>query len=138
MGSGTYACASLRLQMESTFDYAAVDIAANPTSDAGTFLPQIPPSSYEEWWSYLTSNILPDSLDPEVSEEVGSQVSCCIPSLRLLTQIFRKSVLVSVHQYNVLLLGASIQLGHRTPRISSLSIMKDFLSSVFRTLGFPW
>lgn len=134
MGSGTYAYASLRLQMGSTSDYSAVDIAANPTSDAGIFLPQVPPSSYEEWWSFLTSNIPPDSLCPEVSAEVGSQVSCGIPSLRLLTQIFRNILLVSVHQYNVLLFGASIQPGHRTLRISSLLlIMKDFLSSVFRT-----
>ncbi|KAH9992865.1 hypothetical protein BJV77DRAFT_1067588 [Russula vinacea] len=69
MGSGTYAYASLRLQMGSTSDYSAVDIAANPTSDAGIFLPQVPPSSYEEWWSFLASNIPPDSLCPEVSAE---------------------------------------------------------------------
>ena len=134
MGSGTYAYASLRLQMESTSDYSVVDIAANPISDAGIFLPQVPPSSYEEWWSFLTSNIPPDSLCPEVCAEVDSQVSCGVPSLCLLTRIFRNILLVSVHQYNVLLFGASIQPGHRTLRISSLlSIMKVFLSSVFRT-----
>ena len=110
MGSGTYAYASLRLQMESTSDYSVVDIAANPISDAGIFLPQVPPSSYEEWWSFLTSNIPPDSLCPEVCAEVDSQVSCGVPSLRLLTRIFRNTLLVSVHQYNVLLFGASIHL----------------------------
>jgi hypothetical protein len=142
MDSGAYASAYLRLQMGSTSDQPAIDIAANPTSDAGTFLPQVPLSLHEERSSSRTPNIPPDNLSPEVNVEAGSQVSCGAPFLHLLTQIFRHILLVSVHQ---LLFGALMERGHCTLKISSpVSMMKDFLSSVFRTqcvgqmsLGFP-
>jgi hypothetical protein len=56
-------------------DYSAVD-AANPTSDAGTFLPQVPPSLYQELTSPWTQDTLTDSLRPQVDAEAGCLVDC--------------------------------------------------------------
>lgn len=136
MDSETYTCAYSGLRMWSVSDNSAVDIAASPTSDAGTFLLQVPPFLYEEWTSPWTTYSPSDSLGPEFNAKAGSLASYGAIYVYLLTRIFRnQNLLVSVHQYRILLFGASTEKpGHLPLKTSSLvSTKRDFLSTIFRT-----
>lgn len=64
------------LKMERVSDRSAVNLVADPISDAGGFFLPVPLLSFEQWTSTWTPDSPADNYRPPVNAEASSLISC--------------------------------------------------------------